>query len=655
MPNYNIGISGIQVAQYALDVIGNNLANAATEGYHRQRVDLSPTYSVKNGDFKIGQGVEIKQIKRQIDELLEDEIVRQQSAYADLDRTKSTLSTIETMFGELTTQGFSTALDEFLGALQTWSSQPQEATAQQNVVTKAQSLALQVRRIGGFLTETQDQLFEEAQSVVEQVNSLSTQIARLNQDIFEQEVSGIPVNNLRDERDKAMMELAELVPLDPQRREQGKIDLIGDGLVFVVGTHAMEYEVTQLASGDVAIKRTGDTTYQTSLTGGQLGAVMTLKNSTIKDLLSDFNTLTTSIITEFNKIQSQGVGSEGSFSELMGWSMPTTQVNQWTPALDISAAQNLYITVTDENVSPPTTVRNSITINPTDTLTDVAASINGLSNITASVSASKLYIQADAGYKFDFRGGVIEDPTATTLTGTAEPTISGVYTGSSDITYTCTVVGSGNVGIDSGLQLQITDGGTMNKFIDIGAGYVAGTPVMIDEGIYVEMSAGSVAAGDDFEIEALSDSDPAGFLGAAGMNVLFKGTDSNTMYVDDDIVETPGLLACSRGMEGIDNNNVLDMIEMMDTGISDLDGKTFEEFYRIMNTDLAQKTFMADMQEENTGALMKNLMGRQDETSGVNINNEATGMLLYEQMFQSMAKFITTVDESVQTLLSLVG
>ena len=45
MSDFNIGLSGLDAAQKALDVIGNNIANAATEGYHRQRIDFSPAYS----------------------------------------------------------------------------------------------------------------------------------------------------------------------------------------------------------------------------------------------------------------------------------------------------------------------------------------------------------------------------------------------------------------------------------------------------------------------------------------------------------------------------------------------------------------------------------------------------------------------------------
>ncbi len=78
MSSYDIALSGINAAQTAFDVIGNNIANAATEGYHKQKVVLT---SVENGlalRVAPGQGVAVEQVARQIDTLMEQEILRQQ-------------------------------------------------------------------------------------------------------------------------------------------------------------------------------------------------------------------------------------------------------------------------------------------------------------------------------------------------------------------------------------------------------------------------------------------------------------------------------------------------------------------------------------------------------------------------------------------------
>ena len=58
--NYSIGLSALDAAQRALDVIGNNIANAGTDGYHRQRVELDPAFSTQSGGILLGGGVNVE-------------------------------------------------------------------------------------------------------------------------------------------------------------------------------------------------------------------------------------------------------------------------------------------------------------------------------------------------------------------------------------------------------------------------------------------------------------------------------------------------------------------------------------------------------------------------------------------------------------------
>ena len=64
MTDFSIAISGLDAAQKAMSVIGNNIANAATPGYHRQRIELTPGFSTHIGKLIIGGGVDIAGITR---------------------------------------------------------------------------------------------------------------------------------------------------------------------------------------------------------------------------------------------------------------------------------------------------------------------------------------------------------------------------------------------------------------------------------------------------------------------------------------------------------------------------------------------------------------------------------------------------------------
>jgi len=135
MDSYSIGLSGLDAAQKALETIGNNIANAATEGYHRQRINLVPRYTSQSGPVILGGGVDVAGITRMIDNFLEQEILRQQSSLGQVSQEFSTLRTVETAFGELSSgSGLNSAIDEFFNALQDLSAHPTEIIWQTQAV-----------------------------------------------------------------------------------------------------------------------------------------------------------------------------------------------------------------------------------------------------------------------------------------------------------------------------------------------------------------------------------------------------------------------------------------------------------------------------------------------------------------------------------------
>ena len=101
MDSFGIGISGLKAAQTAFDIIGNNIANAATEGYHRQRLNLTPAYSSQVEGVLLGGGVDIAGITRMIDDFLQKEVFRQQSSLEQVSQELATLRSVESSFGEL--------------------------------------------------------------------------------------------------------------------------------------------------------------------------------------------------------------------------------------------------------------------------------------------------------------------------------------------------------------------------------------------------------------------------------------------------------------------------------------------------------------------------------------------------------------------------
>jgi len=652
MQDYSIGISGLSAAQKALDIIGNNIANAATEGYHRQRIELTPAYSSQIGQIFLGGGVEIAGITRMIDDFLEQEILRQQSSLGQVSRELTTLQTVENAFGELSTAGgLSMAIDEFFNALQDLCAHPAEIIWQSQTVTTAETMTAQFRALGEFLATLDTQITLEAENVVGNINTLINQIAELNDKIERMEISSGQANSLRDQRDQCITTLSTLIAVETYAREYGVVDVSAAGIPVVTGGHSIELEVG-LEEGKLGITPAGAYTYNTTVQGGELGGLVSLKNDTLAGIHSDLDDLADAIIQQINHYHVQGVGSEGSFTELTGWLMTSENLSDFVPPLSDG---KIYVRVT--NTSTGEITRHEIDVNvASDSLTTIASDISAITGLIASVVSSKLHIQAETNYKFDFLPAVLPEPTATNLTGASPPAISvsGIYTGAENQTFQFTVIGTGSVGNGS-LQLEVKDG--ENKVIatlNVGDGYAAGDRLDIGNGIKISLSPGDLVAGDSFEVDAFADSDTSGLLAAVGMNTFFSGHDARDMAVCSDVVGSPTRVATALGTDMTDNTNAVRMAGLKDRTVSSLDTLTLPEFYRRLATDIGQQVSVKQITQDNIEAVVQSLTGQQSEMSGVDINEEAAQMLVFEQMFQALAKYLSTVKSSIQTLIEML-
>jgi len=314
---------------------------------------------------------------------------------------------------------------------------------------------------------------------------------------------------------------------------------------------------------------------------------------------------------------------------------------------------NVYVRVIDTSTGEVT--RSAITVDASsDTISSLAAKFDAVAGLSASVVSSRLVITADSGYKFDFLPSVLSAPTASTLTGTP-PTVSvsGIYTGTTNDTFTFTVSGTGSVG-NATLQLVVRDSGDNTiATLDVGSGYAAGDKLDLGNGIKIALSAGTLNDGETFEVEAFADTDTSGVLAALGINTFFSGSGASDIAVHQDISASPGRVATALGAGMTDNVNILRMAGLREQTVSDLDSLTCGDFYRRMVTDIGQKISVRQMRKDNLNQIIQNLTTRQSEISGVDINEEAANLLVFEQMFQAMAKYIATVQSSLASVVEL--
>ena len=654
MDSFHIGLSGLNAAQNAFGVIGNNIANAATEGYHRQRLDLDPAYASRIGDVLIGGGVDVGEVSRMIDLLLENEILRQHSSLGQISQEVGMLRIVETAFGELKAgNSLNQAIDDFFNSLQDLSAHPSEVVWQSQVVTAAETMANQFRSLEDLLANLDNQIMLEAEHTIQEINNLVNTIGQLNSNIERRELVGGQANNMRDERDQCIVELSKLVSVQIQAREYGVVDVSIAGIPVLTGTSAIELEIGLKDSIDLGVTVAGEFNYYTDIQGGRLGGLLSLKNNIISDIRDDLNTLAGAIIQQVNQYHVQGAGSEGSFTELTGWPMVSEDLVDFNPPVTDG---NIYIRVI--NTSTGAITRTAVPVDAsTDSLSSLAAAITAITGLTASVSNSKLHVQADTNYNFDFLPSVLPLPTNSDFTGATSPptiSVSGIYTGSVNQTFTFTVSGTGSVGNDT-IQVTVTDGdANVVTTLNVGSGYAAGDIFDVGNGIKIALGIGDLADGNTFEVDAFTETDTSGVVAAVGINTFFSGRNASNMAVCSDISATPGRIATALGADMTDNINAIRLAGLRDQAITDLGSMTPGEFYRRLVTDIGLDLSVKNVRQDNIETIVQNLANQQSEISGVNINDEAAQMLVFEQMFKAVAKYLNTIQSSLATIMELI-
>lgn len=296
----NISQQALLVNQAALSIVSNNIANVNTEGYSRQRVELSPgvNYTPLGGSVTSqaysSSGVEISSIKRYADAYLQSYFREQNSNYNYLNQSSDIAANIEGLANELKGSGLEDAFSKFFEAAQTLSLNPQDVIARQNYMQQAQTIAIKFNDTASNLTDMRTTLVGDLNlpgslqtsrvyGMVSQANTLMEEITKVNSDVVMMGSSETPPGSLLDKRDQLINQLSALVPVTVSDNSNGTINLSINGLEVVAGTQQVAtLDITEGSSADTpAVIRLKDTdgtlisnTINSRLDSGKIGAVL---------------------------------------------------------------------------------------------------------------------------------------------------------------------------------------------------------------------------------------------------------------------------------------------------------------------------------------------------------------------------------------------
>ena len=317
-----LGISSGAIGAYqrALSTVSNNIANVNTEGYSRQDVVLQDSAPNQQASMYLGTGVMVQTIRRQYDEFAETNL---RNSNSDLnaqgpmvDYTKRVMD----IMGDKSI-GLSSALDDYFNAAGSLSADPASSVLRTSFLRSADGVSSRFAELSGQLdaisTETRDGLV----SVSDKINTLTSQLALINQSMTRSPTLEGQPPELLDRRDLTLRQLSELV------RTKLKFDVNGAVSVSLGSTMTQGLVVDGQKALPIGVDPSGKNSSQlmldpygkdeplSELSGGQVGGYRTFISQVLEPAQKNLNALAKTFVDETNKIQTNGIDALGQMGQ----------------------------------------------------------------------------------------------------------------------------------------------------------------------------------------------------------------------------------------------------------------------------------------------------------------------------------------------------
>lgn len=317
-------MTSLYAQRRGLDVTGQNIANANTEGYTRQRVEMVATPGATKSALwakstGLGAGVGVYDVQRLRDEQLEARGRGEHARNTYLTNQAATYSTIEDVFAEPGDTALQAQLHQMWGAWSDVANNPSDPAARTSLLQQSSQVADTMHQAYGALATQWQGTRAGLDAIVEEVNTSASAIAQLNDDIVQAKGAGAIVNELQDQRDNHLMHIAELVGGVGFKRDNGAMDVFvgGQPLVSLYGTRKLE-TTGALGFPDPAVTPPADPVLikwadngAAATTGGTVGSMMDTITTIIPGFAKSLNDVANSLISTVNTAHTAGYGLDG--------------------------------------------------------------------------------------------------------------------------------------------------------------------------------------------------------------------------------------------------------------------------------------------------------------------------------------------------------
>jgi len=648
----NIGQSALVAAQLGLATTSNNIANASTPGYNREQIVQSEGDAQNTGSGFVGSGTQVQTVQRMYNSFLATEQNGAQSSYSSLNTNFQQISQVDNLFASTTT-GLSPSVQSFFNSVQTATSNPGAPASLESVLTSAQTLASQFQSTSAQLSQMNQGVNSQLETTVQTINNYASQIASLNVSIQNAEASNSaqPPNNLLDQRDQAVADLSKLtgVTVVPQGSQYNIF--MGSGQPIVIGANASQLTTlespTNVSQLEVGYVNAGTIAQipESSLTGGTLGGLLQFRSQSLIPTQNALGQMAIGLASNVNTQQELGQDQNGNPGVAMfNVGSPTSTANTsntggaqvTTTIADPSAITTSNYTLafdgtnyTLTRLSDNSVVYNGTTFPPAAPVDGLDFALNGTPNAgdnfliqpTANAAAgfgvaitntSQIAMAApivtnapdtNTGTGTISVGSVNPLPTPAPVPAPVPPLYGNAAAYYPNLTDSVTISfnGAPNAG-----TYNVTDN-TLGAPLATNVAYSANSNISYN-GWTVQVS-GNPAAGDSFTV---------------GPNTSGKGDSRNGVLI-----------------AAVQNANTLD------NGTTSIQG-AYSQLVSFVGNQAAQ--LQATSAAAN--AQLTNATNAQQSVSGVNLDEEASKLMQYQEAYQAAGKLMSTISTLFTSLLS---
>ena len=618
------GASALLSFQRAMTTTSHNVANANTPGYSRQRVELNSRGANFAGFGFIGAGVEVTTIRRMVNGFLTGRLDQSAAEMGRLTALSGLSSRVNRLMTASSTS-ISGPLSGYFDSVEGVSVDPRSSAAREGMLQSAQNLAArfqtQQRQLNELETETNQQISAE----VGEINQLSTQIARLNDEIVRLQASGQPPNDLLDQRDLAIQTLSGKIGVTTTDQGDGALNVFTTGgLNLVLGKTTQTITV---ASDPLRPERlqlslsspSGPIRLGESAVSGTLSGLFAVRREVIDPAAIQLGRTAMGVVQSYNAQNREGVDLYGNLGgDIFANIDPAVRANSAnTGTSTLTASINDLGSLTGRDILMSF---DGVNWSARSAATGEAMSITG-----SGTPANPFIVE---GVAIELGGGAAAAGDNFLLRPTADAArqVSVVMTDPNRIAAALPVrieadlgnTGNGTLGpiqitnaADPNLQATVTiDFTAAGQYTVNGGGpfaYTSGQTIAVN-GWQFTLS-GEPAVGDEFVISAM----PA------------NSSDNGN----------------ARELAALDGAN------LFNNGTQSLMGSVSQ-----MTSSIGSTARQASVALGAQGALDKQLQLERESVSGVNLDEEAANLLKFQQAYQAAAQIIAIASENFQTLLA---